>query len=292
MTDAPHLSNRAPSRIGPTGWSSPSWTRPCGWRPRWAGAIGWCGRPAPRTALVEGDQELLLPNGARDLAALLSRRHDARALEALADVDPTMKMRERIAAAVSARMEAGAADLEATRKCAGFLALPTNADLGLSLAWESADLLWRWAGDTATDWNHYSKRHDPVGHPDPGPDDALVRRARAGRSLRRRADRECHGVRKMEGQQGLRGPHPAGDGDVEPVALREPLAACAPRTKPSSMSPSWSICSARRARLWTWRWACRIWHRSMRSTDGPGSGDRRDGTDGQAEDAALRLSGS
>ena len=30
--------------------------------------------------------------------------------------------------------------------------------LGARLAWESADALWRWAGDTATDENHYSKR--------------------------------------------------------------------------------------------------------------------------------------
>ncbi|WP_367254440.1 hypothetical protein [uncultured Phenylobacterium sp.] len=30
--------------------------------------------------------------------------------------------------------------------------------LGASLAWESADVLWRWAGDTATDENHYTKR--------------------------------------------------------------------------------------------------------------------------------------
>ena len=35
---------------------------------------------------------------------------------------------------------------------------PGNADLGLKLAWETADDLWNWAGDTATDWNHYSKR--------------------------------------------------------------------------------------------------------------------------------------
>jgi hypothetical protein len=55
-------------------------------------------------------------------------------------------------------MEAGAEDIDATRKCAAFLALPTNADLGLKLAWETSDLLWNWAGDTATDWNHYSKR--------------------------------------------------------------------------------------------------------------------------------------
>jgi ubiquinone biosynthesis protein COQ9 len=55
-------------------------------------------------------------------------------------------------------MEAGAEDLEASRRCAAFLASPTNADLGLKLAWETADQLWVWAGDTATDWNHYSKR--------------------------------------------------------------------------------------------------------------------------------------
>jgi len=128
-----------------------------------APALGWNGRlvraACEASGLSQGDEELLLPNGARDLAALLSRRHDARALEILtATPATTLKMRQRIAAAVSARMEAGAADLEATKRCAAFLALPTNADLGLSLAWESADVLWRWAGDTATDWNHYSKR--------------------------------------------------------------------------------------------------------------------------------------
>ena len=128
-----------------------------------APVLGWNGRlvraACEANGLSRGDEELLLPNGARDLAALFSRRHDARALEALAETPAaTLKMRERIARAVSARMEAGAADLEATKRCAGFLALPTNADLGVSLAWESADQLWRWAGDTATDWNHYSKR--------------------------------------------------------------------------------------------------------------------------------------
>lgn len=128
-----------------------------------APALGWNGRLVRESCaacgLSLGDEELLLPNGARDLAALLSRRHDQRALQALSQVDAaSLKIRERIARAVSERMEAGAADLEATRRCAAFLALPANADLGLKLAWESADHLWRWAGDTATDWNHYSKR--------------------------------------------------------------------------------------------------------------------------------------
>ena len=124
-----------------------------GWSPAMVRAA------AQAAGLSEGDQDLLLPHGPRDLAALLSRRHDDRAFATLAEVDPaSLKIRERIARGISARMEAGAEDLEACRKCAGFLALPTNSDLGLKLAWETADRLWVWAGDTATDWNHYSKR--------------------------------------------------------------------------------------------------------------------------------------
>ena len=128
-----------------------------------APALGWNSRlvraACEDNGLSLGDEELLLPNGARDLAALFSRRHDDRALEALSEVEASsLKIRERIARAVSARLEAAATDLEAAKKCAAFLALPVNADLGLKLAWEGADQIWNWAGDTATDWNHYSKR--------------------------------------------------------------------------------------------------------------------------------------
>jgi len=106
-----------------------------------------------------GEAQLLLPNGPRDLAALLSRRHDQAAMQALASVDPaTLKIRARIAAGVEARLDAADADAEATKRCAAFLALPPNVPLGLRLAWDSADGLWRWAGDVATDENHYSKR--------------------------------------------------------------------------------------------------------------------------------------
>ena len=46
----------------------------------------------------------------------------------------------------------------ATRRWLGFLSLPMNLPLALRLLWDAADTLWRWAGDTATDENHYSKR--------------------------------------------------------------------------------------------------------------------------------------
>ena len=125
--------------------------------------LGWTRRlvmaAAKDTGLNPADAELLVPGGARDLAALLARRHDAAALTALAQIDPaTLKIRERIRRAVLARCAAAVADGEATRRWSGFLALPANMPLGLRLVWASADALWRWAGDTATDENHYSKR--------------------------------------------------------------------------------------------------------------------------------------
>ena len=109
--------------------------------------------------LSHADAVLLLPKGPDDLAALLFRRHDAMALADLARLDvANLKVRERIHAAVSARIEAAMAD-EAAVKCASaYLASPVHAPLALSLGWASADALWRWAGDTATDENHYSKR--------------------------------------------------------------------------------------------------------------------------------------
>jgi len=124
-----------------------------GWTPRMA-------RLAGRAAgLSEGETELLIPRGPADLAALLSRRHDARALVLLQDVDPAdLNIRERIARAVEARLDAAAQDEAVTRRWMGFLALPPNTPLAARLAWETADGLWRWAGDAATDENHYSKR--------------------------------------------------------------------------------------------------------------------------------------
>lgn len=124
---------------------------------------GWTTRTlnlaAARAGLSGAEAALLCPNGAADLVALLWRRHDARGLEALAGMDPrSLKVRERINRAVQARIEAAAEDAPAMRRLQGFLALPHHMALGARLLWDSADAIWRWAGDTATDENHYSKR--------------------------------------------------------------------------------------------------------------------------------------
>ena len=125
--------------------------------------VGWNDRlvaaAAKQAGVSEAEARLLMPKGARDLAALLWRRHDDRAMAQLSRIDASaLKIRERIRAAVEARVEAAAADAEVEKKASPFLAQPRNTALTLRLAWATADRLWRWAGDTATDENHYTKR--------------------------------------------------------------------------------------------------------------------------------------
>jgi ubiquinone biosynthesis protein COQ9 len=69
-----------------------------------------------------------------------------------------MKIREKITALVEARLDALAPDREALRRAAAILAMPQNAGRAAQLGWRSADAMWRLAGDTATDHNHYTKR--------------------------------------------------------------------------------------------------------------------------------------
>jgi ubiquinone biosynthesis protein COQ9 len=69
-----------------------------------------------------------------------------------------MKIRDRIAGLVTARLEAAAPNREALRRALSILALPQNVARGARLGWRTADLIWRRAGDTATDYNFYTKR--------------------------------------------------------------------------------------------------------------------------------------
>jgi ubiquinone biosynthesis protein COQ9 len=69
-----------------------------------------------------------------------------------------MKVRERIRALIWYRLEIMAPAREAVRSALSILAMPQNVPLTLRVGWRSADLMWRIAGDTATDYNHYTKR--------------------------------------------------------------------------------------------------------------------------------------
>ena len=70
----------------------------------------------------------------------------------------SMKIRARIRALVWTRLEIMGPAREAVRSALAILASPQNLALGARIGWRSADLMWRLAGDTATDFNHYTKR--------------------------------------------------------------------------------------------------------------------------------------
>jgi len=69
-----------------------------------------------------------------------------------------LKIREKIRALVWRRLEIMGPAREAVRRALAILAMPQNVPLALRRSWRTADLMWRIAGDTSTDFNHYTKR--------------------------------------------------------------------------------------------------------------------------------------
>jgi ubiquinone biosynthesis protein COQ9 len=69
-----------------------------------------------------------------------------------------LKVREKIRALVWRRLEIMGPAREAVRRALAILALPQNIPLALRISWRTADLMWRIAGDSSTDFNHYTKR--------------------------------------------------------------------------------------------------------------------------------------
>ena len=69
-----------------------------------------------------------------------------------------VKIREKIRALIWRRLEIMGLAREAMRRALAILAMPQNIPLALRISWRTADLMWRIAGDTSTDFNHYTKR--------------------------------------------------------------------------------------------------------------------------------------
>ncbi len=69
-----------------------------------------------------------------------------------------MKIRQRITALLATRMDIMAPDREALRRAMAVMAMPQNLARAAKIGWRTADRNWRLAGDTATDFNHYTKR--------------------------------------------------------------------------------------------------------------------------------------
>lgn len=102
---------------------------------------------------------LAVPGNAVDMIDLWFAGIDLRMAQALPpETLAAMKIRAKITALVEARLDALAPHREALRRAVAILAMPQNAPRAAKLGWRSADTMWRLAGDTATDYNHYTKR--------------------------------------------------------------------------------------------------------------------------------------
>lgn len=99
------------------------------------------------------------PQGPLSLVEAFSDAADVEMDQRLAALNlASMKIRERIAAAVKARLAALRPNKEAARRAAAFLSLPPHAPLLAKLLYKTVDAMWRAAGDTSTDFNFYTKR--------------------------------------------------------------------------------------------------------------------------------------
>jgi len=121
-------------------------------------------KAAAEADVAKADLARLFPGGPIDLVEYYSIWADAQMESRLAEMDlKAMKIRERIAVAVLARLSVLRLNKEAARRAAAFLSLPMHAALGTRLAWRTVDAMWRAAGDTSTDFNFYTKRGILVG---------------------------------------------------------------------------------------------------------------------------------
>jgi ubiquinone biosynthesis protein COQ9 len=124
---------------------------------------GWSEAAVDSAALAKGVNpavaRLAFPNGAMDMICAwietIDRAMDAALTpEALAQ----LKIRERIRTLVQFRLDAIAGLEESLKRALATMAMPQNLARSLKSGWNSADRMWRLAGDTSTDYNHYTKR--------------------------------------------------------------------------------------------------------------------------------------
>ena len=131
--------------------------------PAQAAFDGWnraaVGSVAAEAGLDAAMVELAFPGGAMDMIDAWFAWVDEEMAHAVpADELAAMKIRDRITALIEARLALLVRDREALRRAQAIMAMPLNLAKAARLGWRAADRMWRLAGDTATDFNHYSKR--------------------------------------------------------------------------------------------------------------------------------------
>ena len=84
---------------------------------------------------------------------------DSKMMEKLDKIDPeVLRVRDRIRTAVLARFDSLEPYREAERQALSYWSMPLRHIRAAKIVWRTADTIWDWAGDTAKDYNRYTKR--------------------------------------------------------------------------------------------------------------------------------------
>ncbi len=124
---------------------------------------GWTGKSLAegvRDAGLAPDMALrAFPGGLLELVEHFSTWADRRMLEELEKRDlEAMRVRDRVAGGVRARLEILEPHREAVRISVSFLSLPGNLAAVPRLTFDTLNAVWYAAGDTSADFNYYTKR--------------------------------------------------------------------------------------------------------------------------------------
>lgn len=124
---------------------------------------GWSGEALRRALVATGQDgataELLFPRGGVDMALAFHDLMDQRLAAELAETDLSrMRISDRVSHAVRRRIELVEDHREAVRRGATLFGLPLYAAEGAQAIWRTADIIWNACGDTAVDYNWYTKR--------------------------------------------------------------------------------------------------------------------------------------
>lgn len=104
-----------------------------------------------------GYQFILFPNGLSEVVISFENYLDNKMNEQLKLLPQTLKIREKIARALELRI-IDLSHQNIVKNTAAFFLLPLNIPNGLKSAWNTSDLIWKFAGDNSVDYNYYSKR--------------------------------------------------------------------------------------------------------------------------------------
>ncbi len=113
-----------------------------------------------QSGVTRAEAEALFPNGMQDLIAYFAETADVAMQERIQRESgfARFRVRDKIGFAVRARLDYLAPYREALRRLSVWYALPQHAVSGIKRMARTVDLMWIAAGDTATDYNRYTKR--------------------------------------------------------------------------------------------------------------------------------------